>query len=80
MHFESGQTYDVGTSVGSYLLAVGAAQPAEVDDGPPIVPLEPELLHELSEIARNPPVSYEPSEHRLVLRSPEERRKRPRRA
>jgi hypothetical protein len=77
MQFVSGQTYDVGTSVGSYLLAVGAAQPAEEDDGPPIVPLDSSLLEELSQAARNPPVQYEPSQHRLVARK--ERRSRPRR-
>jgi hypothetical protein len=27
-HFEVGRSYDIGTSVGSYLLAIGAAEPA----------------------------------------------------
>ena len=31
--FESGKSYDVGTSIGSYLLAVGAAEPVP-DDQP----------------------------------------------
>ncbi len=35
-HFEVGQSYDFGTSVGSYLLAIGAAEPVS-DDGPPTV-------------------------------------------
>jgi hypothetical protein len=30
-HFEVGQSYDIGTSVGSYLLAIGAAEPASED-------------------------------------------------
>jgi hypothetical protein len=34
-HFEVGQIYEVGTSVGSYLLAIGAAEPVE-DEGPAI--------------------------------------------
>ena len=33
-HFELGATYDVGTSLGSYLLATGAAEP--VNDQPPV--------------------------------------------
>lgn len=34
-HFEVGQSYDIGTSVGSYLLAIGAAEPAS-EEGPTI--------------------------------------------
>jgi hypothetical protein len=36
-HFELGQTYDVGTSIGSYLLAIGAAEPVVDDDGPTLI-------------------------------------------
>ena len=32
-HFEVGRDYDVGTSIGSYLLAIGAAEPAP-EEGP----------------------------------------------
>ena len=32
-HFEVGQLYEVGTAVGSYLLAVGAAEPVS-EEGP----------------------------------------------
>lgn len=35
-HFEPGQLYDVGTSTGSYLLAIGAAEPV-VEEGPSLV-------------------------------------------
>jgi hypothetical protein len=38
-HFEPGETYDVGTSMGSYLLAVGAAEPI-IDEAPArIIPM-----------------------------------------
>jgi hypothetical protein len=33
--FELGESYDVGTSMGSYLLAVGAAEPVPVPDPAP---------------------------------------------
>jgi hypothetical protein len=39
-HFAVGQVYDVGTSLGSYLLAVGAAEP--VTDAVPVVLSSPE--------------------------------------
>jgi hypothetical protein len=32
-HFELDQLYEVGTAIGSYLLAIGAAEPV-VEDGP----------------------------------------------
>ena len=32
-HFEPGETYDLGTSLGSYLLALGAAEPL-IDETP----------------------------------------------
>ena len=35
-HFEAGQLYEVGTAIGSYLLAVGAAEPV-VEEGPTLV-------------------------------------------
>jgi hypothetical protein len=35
-HFETGQLYDVGTAVGSYLLAIGAAEPV-VEEGPTLI-------------------------------------------
>jgi hypothetical protein len=35
-HFEPGQLYDVGTAVGSYLLAIGAAEPV-VEEGPTLI-------------------------------------------
>lgn len=34
--FQAGQIYEVGTSVGSYLLALGAAEPS-CDEGPALV-------------------------------------------
>ena len=34
--FEMGQVYDVGTAVGSYLLAIGVAEP-EADEGSPAI-------------------------------------------
>jgi hypothetical protein len=40
--FQTGQVYDVGTSVGTYLLAIGSAEPvietADVEVGPAEVP------------------------------------------
>lgn len=36
-HFETGEVYDVGTSLGSYLLALGAAEPV-VDETPRSLP------------------------------------------
>jgi hypothetical protein len=35
-HFEPGQLYDVGTATGSYLLAIGAAEPV-VEEGPSLI-------------------------------------------
>jgi hypothetical protein len=35
-HFEVGQVYEVGTVIGTYLLAVGAAEPV-VEEGPTLV-------------------------------------------
>jgi hypothetical protein len=35
-HFEVGQVYEVGTAVGSYLLAVGAAEPVS-EEGPALI-------------------------------------------
>ena len=35
-HFEPGQLYDVGTATGSYLLAIGAAEPV-AEEGPTLV-------------------------------------------
>jgi hypothetical protein len=35
-HFEIGQLYEVGTAVGSYLLAVGAAEPV-AEEGPALI-------------------------------------------
>jgi hypothetical protein len=35
-HFEVGQIYEVGTATGSYLLAVGCAEPV-VEEGPALV-------------------------------------------
>jgi hypothetical protein len=37
-HFDVGQIYEVGTAVGSYLLAVGAAQPVSEEGPVQIVP------------------------------------------
>jgi hypothetical protein len=48
--FEVGQLYDVGTAVGSYLLAIGAAEPV-AEEGPLVVP---------------PLVRWEAGERRLV--------------
>lgn len=36
-HFESGESYEVGTSIGSYLLAIGAAEPVLDDTPAPVV-------------------------------------------
>ena len=33
-HFVVGEVYDVGTSVGSFLLSVGAAEPVSDEEGP----------------------------------------------
>ena len=35
-HFEVGQLYEVGTAVGSYLLAVSAAEPVS-EEGPALI-------------------------------------------
>ena len=52
-HFQVGDLYDVGTSLGSYLLALGAAEPV-VDETPArIVPLDP--MPERSVAADRPP-------------------------
>ena len=45
-HFQVGEVYEVGTGVGSYLLALGAAIPADdgepgQDPGAPILPRAP---------------------------------------
>lgn len=37
-HFEPGQLYDVGTATGSYLLAIGAAEPVVEEGSSLIVP------------------------------------------
>ena len=37
--FELGEAYDVGTSIGSYLLAVGAAEPVQDDEPASVVPI-----------------------------------------
>jgi hypothetical protein len=55
-HFEVGSVYEVGTSLGSYLLAIEAAEPAADKPPPPVAPLEPELLEELRDNAKQPPV------------------------
>ncbi len=53
-HFEVGQLYEVGTSIGSYLLAIGAAEPM-TEEGPTlIVPL----------------VRWEPKDGRIPLTRP----------
>lgn len=56
IHFSSyrqGYVYDVGSTIGNYLLAVGAAEP--VDDGEPTIVLPPErhLFH-----PGGPPTQY----------------------
>ena len=38
-HFERGVLYDVGTSLGSYLLALGAAEPVNDDLPAEVVPV-----------------------------------------
>jgi hypothetical protein len=58
-HFEVGQLYDVGTSVGSYLLALGVAEPAN-EEGPVL--------------AVPPLVRWEAGERRLVPPSRKRRR------
>jgi hypothetical protein len=35
-HFEPGQLYDVGTAIGSYLLAIGSAEPV-TEEGPTLI-------------------------------------------
>jgi hypothetical protein len=40
-HFQEGELYDVGTSLGSYLLALGAAEPVMDESPAGIVPFEP---------------------------------------
>jgi hypothetical protein len=50
-HFEIGQVYEVGTAVGSYLLAVAAAEPVS-EEGPALIV---------------PSVRWEAKEHRIPL-------------
>ena len=42
-HFEPGTLYDVGTSLGSYLLALGAAEPVNDDAPERILPINESL-------------------------------------
>jgi len=43
-HFEPRHVYDVGVSIGCYLLAIGAAEPVD-DEGPALVlPIERQLF------------------------------------
>ena len=53
-HFLVGEIYDVGTSVGSYLLAIGAAEPVS-EEGPTAVV---------------PSVRWQAKEHRIPLTRP----------
>jgi hypothetical protein len=53
-HFEPGQLYDVGTATGSYLLAIGAAEPV-LEEGPTLVV---------------PTVRWEAKERRIPLTPP----------
>jgi hypothetical protein len=53
-HFEQGEIYDVGTNVGSYLLAIGAAEPVS-DEGPAAIV---------------PTVRWETGERRIPLTRP----------
>ena len=44
--FEPGECYDMGTSLGSYLLALGAAEPVLDDSPPKIIPMKGEFRDE----------------------------------
>ena len=55
-HFQVGQNYDVGTAVGSYLLAIGVAEPSP-EEGPTIV--VPSVRWEAKE--RRIPLTRKPS-------------------
>ena len=45
-HFQVGDVYDVGTALGSYLLALGAAEPVLAEPPAKIVPIGPETDQE----------------------------------
>ena len=45
-HFELGKVYEVGTSIGSYLLSAGAAEPATDQVRAIVFPLEKESLED----------------------------------
>jgi hypothetical protein len=53
-HFERGEIYEVGTKVGSYLLAIGAAEPVS-EEGPAVIV---------------PSVRWEAGERRIALTRP----------
>jgi hypothetical protein len=52
-HFEPGQVYEVGTSLGSYLLSMGAAEPVTDQVGTVVIPFQKETLEDLQRSARD---------------------------
>jgi hypothetical protein len=50
--YEAGHTYDVGTSLACYLLAIGAAQPVGAEQPALLAPLDSTLLEEIRKKVR----------------------------
>lgn len=74
--FRRGYVYDVGTTIGSYLLAVGAAEPV-TDDHPYIVlPPEKQLFYPGPAVAA-PAKHRHPSRPRLAVAADRPPRRRP---